>query len=376
MHEPPGQLANPDVLIVGGGPAGSVTAIELAKRGLKVLLVEKQQMPRWKVCGACITALGIRTLTNLGVHAVLNSPPANHVQRIRLRFAGGSELAMPAPAMCVVARSELDDVLIHAAREAGAHVLMRAHASPAERGFVDVRTESHRFLTHPRAVVLANGLHGADRWGFTPHSARRRSRIGVGAVGPWHDAIAQSHDLLMIVTSTGYLGCVRVAANRANWAAAIDPHALRHAGSPHHWALGTLQVSGLDPAILPETGWRGTPHLTCANPVQRDNMYLVGDAAGYVEPITGEGISWAMEQARTLAPIVVHAIARDRHDHAWQRAHHRLMRVRRVRCSFVAALARRPSMLRLASQLISAVPARRNGPLQFALGSSGAWSPS
>jgi flavin-dependent dehydrogenase len=114
-----------------------------------------------------------------------------------------------------------------------------------------------------------------------------------------------------------------------------------------------------DFAALRHQSWSGTPALTehPANVFGR-RVFLLGDAAGYVEPFTGEGIAWALESAVAIGPLAHEAAAawRDALGAEWGHAHRRLIRHRQWLCSGLAWVLRRPGLVRSAMRLVSSVP--------------------
>ena len=106
-----------DVIVVGAGPAGSVTARELARRGRRVLLVDKAIFPRMKVCGCCLNSAAIRTLERLGLAHVLEG--AIPLDRVRIA-AGARSADVNLPRGMALSREVLDARLVEAAIEAGA----------------------------------------------------------------------------------------------------------------------------------------------------------------------------------------------------------------------------------------------------------------
>ena len=119
----------------------------------------------------------------------------------------------------------------------------------------------------------------------------------------------------------------------ANWAAAVDPAFVRASGGPGAAIASICAEAGVADQTPPREGWIGTPLLTRRIRAQDGSVYRVGDASGYVEPITGEGMSWALLGAAALAPILDHALTTGAHDDIWLREHARLMRWRRLRCA-------------------------------------------
>src|SRR5918912_317548 len=116
-----------DAIIVGGGPAGTSAAITLARRGLRVLLLEEKRMPRPKLCGEFITPESFPTLERLGVLPTMMAAGAQRLTQLALVVASGKRVETPLAAMSEVAdwamslsRARFDQILFERAREAGA----------------------------------------------------------------------------------------------------------------------------------------------------------------------------------------------------------------------------------------------------------------
>src|SRR5262245_7358632 len=103
-----------DVLIVGAGPAGSLAAHELARRGVRTLLVDRARFPRYKVCGSCLSAAGLRELaaTGLGSLPALRDAPRLRSLRVHTR---GHAAEIPIPAGAAISRRALDSALVREA---------------------------------------------------------------------------------------------------------------------------------------------------------------------------------------------------------------------------------------------------------------------
>jgi len=278
-----------------------------------------------------------------------------------------------------VSRYSFDQMLLAAARDVGVVAMTpaRARLGPIDGGARIVRIERAEgdLEVSARVVIDAGGLGG----GLAPKEVgvgRRGgglvstdsgandvmpgSRIGVGAVfAPGADGYA-SGEIHMVVGAGGYVGLVRVADGSLTVAAALDPAWLREHASPGDAVCALLDTAG-SPRLpeRPEVGWKGTRALT-RSPRTRgaERVFAVGDAAGYVEPFTGEGISWALAGARALAPLA--ARATQRWDlsllHEWDRAHAQSMAQAQSLCRAVAWASRRPRLVLATLHLLARLP--------------------
>jgi flavin-dependent dehydrogenase len=186
-----------------------------------------------------------------------------------------------------------------------------------------------------------------------------RSRIGLGAV--FEGGAAERDSVLhMHVARGGYVGTALAENGLTSVAAAVDASLIRDAGSPSE---AVRLIMPADTRALLDSRddirWSGTPPLTQRRPVAGERIFLAGDAARYVEPMTGEGIAWALRSAMHLAPIATDALGAWSSSHArrWRSMHAKLLRRDARRCRLIAALLRRPRMCRAAMRLhASAAP--------------------
>lgn len=346
-----------DAVVVGAGPAGSVCARRLAIDGWRVLLVERAVFPRWKVCGACLGAAGVATLRREGLGGVLDDLGAARIARTELVWRGRS-LRVPMRGMVAVSRGALDRALASEAERAGAVFVpgVRARWDDAAGSgggpvLVDLESDAGSTRVESRSLVIAGGLRAAPANGAGGAVVKPGSWIGIGASGSAESPAGRGvRELTMFVGTSGYAGRVVTEDGVANWAAAVDPNFLRRAGGPAASVRSICEQAGAG-ACPPEVGWTGTPALTRRCPAQRGCVYRVGDAAGYVEPITGEGMSWAMLGGAALAPVLGAALRSGRHRDAWASRHGRLLAVRRARCGLVARSLRSPVAMSAAFSL-------------------------
>jgi flavin-dependent dehydrogenase len=212
-----------------------------------------------------------------------------------------------------------------------------------------------------RVVVAADGLTSpilAQALAGTSSHVTRDSRIGFGGVFAADGAADYTPGTIhMAVGRAGYVGLVRLEDGRLDVAAALDTAA----GRPEELVVRILRDAGF-PALsgAPDSGWRGTPALTRRpEALGAERVLAVGDAAGYVEPFTGEGITWALAGARSLAPLVMEGIQAWRPSLVtdWEEAHAAGIGQAARLCRAVAWTLRRPRITRTGIRVLRRFPA-------------------
>lgn len=354
-----------DVAVVGAGPAGALAARELARRGAAVLLVDKAQFPREKVCGACLNGSALATLHQVGLGNLPARLGAIPLRSMVLCASGGrAEIALPAGAS--LARGTLDAALVQEAIAARAAFLPRTCAevggvTPDAR-WLTLRQEERAAQVTARLVLAADGLGSPclrNQPGFRIR-AQRGSWIGAGTALASPEPFFQPGSIFMACGEDGYVGAVRLEDGRLNVAAALDPVAVKAAGGPAGPAARIMELAAW-PSLpgLSQAVWRGTPALTrrasrCALP----RVLLLGDAAGYVEPFTGEGIAWALASGAAAAPLAAQALRNPDFDleDAWERLHYQLLGACQARCRRITRLLRFPGLVRAALAVLAVVP--------------------
>ncbi|WP_369820068.1 NAD(P)/FAD-dependent oxidoreductase [Synechococcus sp. 1G10] len=150
-----------DVVVIGAGPAGGLASLDLARRGLRVLLVEKRRFPRWKVCGTCFNGQAQAALVSVGQGHLLESLGGRPLRRLRLGL-GGRQATCALPQGWAVSRSRFDQALVEAAVSAG--VMFRPQTT-AQLGPVSAHARSvslcqgrHQELVQAAVVLVAAGL--------------------------------------------------------------------------------------------------------------------------------------------------------------------------------------------------------------------------
>jgi flavin-dependent dehydrogenase len=290
-----------DAVIIGAGPAGAVAAALLADRGWQVLLVDKSAWPRDKVCGGCLNASAVELLRESGLSSALRQ--CQQLDRVTWH-AGNRQLEIPAPGGFAILRSDLDATLVVAAVSRGATFLPNTAAKllPESAGdhFRSISLGAETIRT--RVVLACDGISGtslaAESWaGWRIH---RNAWIGAATTCPPEFFDIPSGAIHMHVGRGGYVGIVRLPDARIHLAAALDPAVCRDMGGPAH-----LITSILGCGTFASQKFSGAGLLTRRRDRAGGHRVLaVGDALGYIEPFTGEGMAWAIEGAINAVAIL------------------------------------------------------------------------
>jgi flavin-dependent dehydrogenase len=360
-------IARPwEAVVVGAGPAGALAAHRLAQAGVRVLLVDRASFPRWKVCGCCLSNGALHTLRSAGLGDLAERQGAVPLGRACLA-SGPRQALLPLPEGAALSREAFDAALVESAVEAGAVFLPQtlARALPpdnAEDRPLLLRCNGREQTARTRLVLVADGLGGrvlTGEPGCAPVAAVG-SRLGAGAAAPGAPAFFAPGTIYMACGTGGYVGLVRLEDGRLDVAAALDAWLVhKHAGVGR--AVAAI-LGGVDwPAVpgLIELAWRGTPTLTRRRPrLAGHRFFMLGDAAGYVEPFTGEGMAWALTSAVAVTPLAVAAVRQWRPDLArrWQVLHRHLFEPRRRLCRLVTGLLRLPWLMRGVVEVLARAP--------------------
>ncbi len=316
-----------DVIIAGAGPAGASAGFHLAKAGLRVIIADWQSFPRDKTCGDFVSAVAVEELNTLGFPKALSPKYTNAVRNASVYLDGECLLTSVIPrrrglkrAGLVIPRRVLDQWIASKAQEAGAELReeTRVKSYHVSSRFADVMLQSRNLTRKVRAGVLI----GADG------SISGIARMMRGASVPEEDRM---------IAVRGYLGGVQGPADRADlystsevfpgycWLfptregdANVGVGVARKTIPPTraHLREVLLRLIATHPALnarvagaqlkQPITGWP----LTTYNdrlPISAHRVILVGDAAGLIDPLNGEGIQYALLSGRWAAATIIDA---------------------------------------------------------------------
>ncbi len=368
-----------EVVVIGAGPAGSLAARELARCGHEVLLVERSKFPRYKVCGGCLNARAVSVLEVVGLGHVLSPQDCHPLTTFQLQTKSRC-VQLPLDGMWSICRSWFDNRLLEEALAAGAMSCLGTEARftalsdtvPSQcRWTIGLHRDGRevgRVAAH--TVVLATGLSTLLPGTSSQWQTRvdPESRIGVGATLDTHESQYEPGVLSMGVSSAGYVGVVRLATGHLNVAAAVSVPQLRACGSLQTTMEDLLTAAGLPlPKGWNTTTWKGTPLLTRrTRPVGCDGLFLIGDAAEYVEPFTGEGMAAALAGGLAVVPHVRQALEGETEAacRAWCDTHHHLVTRQNRWCRRLTWVLRHPRLARWSARALHAFPALSRPVLQ------------
>ncbi len=353
-----------DVIVVGAGPAGSLTARELARHGAEVLLVDKAHFPRAKVCGGCLNQQALATLSAVGLGGLVERCGAVPLSSLELAVSGSrARVSLSGKAL---SREVFDAALVQVAIDAGVRFLPETHANLASvRGPTRTllfKSKGQESLARSRVVVGADGLGGRLLAGQADVRAivSAGSRLGAGVVAEENSAAFAAGTVYMACGQGGYVGLVRIEDGRLNIAAALDAVFVKQVRGLGHAAAAILREAGFSSVDrLASLGWHGTPLLTQhASRPATEQVFLLGDAASYVEPFSGEGMAWAMKSAVAVVPFALRA-CQNWHPslvRQWS-MHYRQTILKRQRvCRAAAKILRQPQLAHLIVGVLTHLP--------------------
>ncbi len=327
---PPTFSAVPDaeVVVVGGGPGGSALAGLLASAGHEVVLLDKARFPRHKACSEYVNPEAVRILDRLGVGESVRSAGAHVVERMVVHAPGGERFVADFPRVeegrvaLGLSRYRLDELLLRHAASLGATVREGSHVRDVIREGgravgVEATVNGQRETIRAHLIVGADGHHsvvsralglegtqpllrqtglvahyrGVE--GFDDHGELHVGRNGYAGLAPLEDGL----------TNVAFVASAKRVATREVGIARFFDDALVEFPLVAERLRGASRVGSV----------RGVgPMAHRPRRTTGDGFLLVGDAAGFLDPFTGEGIYEALKAAQLAAPVAIASLrARD-----------------------------------------------------------------
>jgi flavin-dependent dehydrogenase len=314
-----------DAVVVGAGPAGSTVAIQLARAGWSVALIERQRFPRRKVCGECIAASNLPLLEALGIADTFDARAGPALRQVTL-LRGDSAVTAELPAADhdrypwgrALGRETLDSLLLEQARAAGAVVFqpcaVQAILGTAGAWHCEVRMLESAALLRLRATVMVDA-HGSweDLPSDRPKRRQARSAADLFAFkGNFSGSMLPEGQISVLALDGGYGGMVVADGGMTTLACCIRRDRLSElrGGAPGLRASDAVEAwlqrecAGVRQALhgaIRDGPWLSSGPLDPGVRLDaEDGIFRVGNAAGEAHPILGEGMSMALQSAALL----------------------------------------------------------------------------
>jgi menaquinone-9 beta-reductase len=308
-----------DVAIIGAGPAGSTLAALLAGRGVRVALIDRERFPRDKVCGEFLSWDALPLLDRLGITVSLDDAAAPRIEQGRI-VGRRRTYAFPFPHPARgISRMLLDHLLLRTAEARGATRLDGWNASALDKGAVTIESDEGEDIVEATVIVGAWG-----RWGrFDQQLGRRFVRDRVHRSFGFKRHYMKIGERLLVPSSIdlysfrgGYLGVNDVEGDATNICGLV--HASRLAGHKGRWEAFIPLLRNEEPRLdelyashrpAQQEYLTSEPVIFRARSAVERGVFMIGDASGIIDPLTGNGMAMAVQSALIAAPPIMGVLA-------------------------------------------------------------------
>jgi geranylgeranyl reductase family protein len=332
-----GQHFDAEVIVVGGGPAGATTAWGLAREGVDVLVLDRAKFPRDKICAEYLSPQASRILSDMGVLDEIERSNPAHLAGMSVRapnglvangeFAANHGFRGFRDKGLAIRRTVLDDIVLRGALAAGARISegvrvtdVARNGSPRVSGVTVTAPDGSQKVLRARHVVGADGLRSVI--------GRRLGLVKTSRIWPRRIALVAHYTKVQGVTNMGemhvdhdgYFGIVDVGDGKMNVAVVIPQARAKQISEDktaffEQWIASRPHLAERFVGAERVTPVRATgPFATASRRAWAPGAALVGDAADFFDPFTGEGIYAALRGGELLAPYLVEALERSAGD--------------------------------------------------------------
>jgi flavin-dependent dehydrogenase len=320
---------NAEVIIVGGGPAGASAAIRLARRGIDVCVLDRARFPRAKPCGEFLSPGATPILEELGVREAVEAAGALRLERVRIDAHGSVvELEFPEnegapPWGYSLSRITLDAILLEAARAAGARVLEETRVDEVRlepgRGIVEARGPDGEPVAIGASLVIgAGGRNCPVARALKLQRRDRRARFDL--LAHWSGRPEENDDTPasrereglaceLRVRGDRYVALAPIEGGRWNVNCVVPRSALRAETDPDALYRRVTAVRETPSASPDEAVVASDVTAIRTARASADRALLVGDAALFLDPFTGQGIYLALRSAALAEAVIPEALA-------------------------------------------------------------------
>ncbi|MBC8282842.1 MAG: NAD(P)/FAD-dependent oxidoreductase [Nitrospinae bacterium] len=314
-----------DVIVVGGGPAGCAAAIGLNRLGYRVVLCDQAKFPRDKVCGEFISPAADPILDRLGVLKHIEALTPKRLKGVAISSYEGEELVIDYPCQpgkverptsLSVPRYKLDSLFIEQVKRVGVEVreqnkitdfILDEGCVAGVQGWDENKTS---FALRAPLVIDAGGRNSLSLKKFNlKRESSRNSKIAMAA--HWKGAEIADDYCYMHVSRPGYTGISSVGEDRANVVLVVDRYSM-NGEKPDSFYWNAVMKNRLRNKILQNAecveSVRAVESLGFSvKPIPCGGLLLVGDAMGFIDPFTGEGIYLSLRSSEIAVEVAAKA---------------------------------------------------------------------
>jgi menaquinone-9 beta-reductase len=374
-----------DLLIIGGGPAGATLASIAARHGASVVVLERDSMPRDKVCGEFLSWDAFPILERIGaMEAIQQCAPARITRAMVVTPRRMTESPLPQTAYGI-SRMRLDEILLRNAIASGATVGEECVVESLERSSAGHAVVFHARGSESRRIDAKLAVGGWGRWGRLDLELRRkftsdRRQRHIGFKRHYAGGLTAPDVIELHPFRGGYLGVQPIEGERSNLCGLVHQSEISSLKGGWPRFTETLAASSRSLHALFETAEPLQDAFLSSDPVifrakepVHEGAILIGDSAGLIDPLTGNGMAMAIQSAALAAPFALAILSggdRAQLLGAYPRAHRELFATRLRWSRLAAATLRRPGLVGagsaagIASSLLALFTARTRASAQ------------